>query len=569
MAIMVPFEPVETDSLGEKKIFETLKNKLSDEWLVAHSFRWLKNKPEKSKKYQGEGDFVIFNPNYGCMVIEVKGGGIIYKDRLWFSVDLYNNEHRIKDPEKQASDTKFQIIDRFKEKNISCNVFHLVWFPDIDEIKGDELPAALNEKIVLIKDSLVNPEKSLIDAFEYWYQITGFKRIQLSYADEQSVKNVLCKKLVKIQSLSRICEDINQSYNLATNEQIELLESLNNLKTLSIQGRAGTGKTVLAVEKAKFDSLTCENVLLLCFNSELAKLIRNNLTEYQNIYVHTMHSLALNYLKKHHPSRVLHIQYDEEFEYILTEFKEVVAYNSKENFDSVIIDEGQDFKPEWVKTIKYLLKPSSNFYIFYDPYQELYSNNDKFDDSYLVINGPFILQKNMRNTDEISRCLFNILEEPYTDSNFKGIHGKHPYFILSNSDDECLVHLKQTIYELTHVQLVGSDKITVITLQSLYSSMAKNDPVGVEFTTARKFKGLENDIVIIIDADLSYLIDPVKKRLLYVAMSRARAHAIVIINSNDKYKKYLFEKWNCSDDNLIDTISHLIIKGEDKWNTEK
>ena len=44
----------------------------------------------------------------------------------------------------------------------------------------------------------------------------------------------------------------------------------------------------------------------------------------------------------------------------------------------------------------------------------------------------------------------------------------------------------------------------------------------VLFTTIRKFKGLESDVVLIVDASMSALRNPENKRLLYVGTSRAK-----------------------------------------------
>ena len=135
MARMIPdsFEYSETQSGGEERVFNALNEKLNDEWLIYHSWRWLKNLTNSTiRKSQGEGDFVLFHPNCGIIVIEVKGGTIEYRDNGKF----YSNNNLIKNPEKQASDTKFDIVARLEEKGLKnlCYVGHCVWFPDIQWI---------------------------------------------------------------------------------------------------------------------------------------------------------------------------------------------------------------------------------------------------------------------------------------------------------------------------------------------------------------------------------------------------------------------------------------------------
>ena len=66
--------------------------------------------------------------------------------------------------------------------------------------------------------------------------------------------------------------------------------------------------------------------------------------------------------------------------------------------------------------------------------------------------------------------------------------------------------------------------------------------------SVRKYKGLENDIIIIPDLDCNFLKDDEVRKLLYVAVSRAKVHVILIINTESinrnqtrEFKKRLSE----------------------------
>ncbi|WP_418588238.1 ATP-binding domain-containing protein, partial [Ruminococcus sp.] len=56
---------------------------------------------------------------------------------------------------------------------------------------------------------------------------------------------------------------------------------------------------------------------------------------------------------------------------------------------------------------------------------------------------------------------------------------------------------------------------------------------SVLFTTASKFKGLESRVVIIVDIDDSCFQNESKKRLFYVACSRATQRLALFINGDD------------------------------------
>ena len=61
----------------------------------------------------------------------------------------------------------------------------------------------------------------------------------------------------------------------------------------------------------------------------------------------------------------------------------------------------------------------------------------------------------------------------------------------------------------------------------------KSNP-AVLFTTAKKFKGLESRVVIIIDIDEDCFNDEEKKRNFYIACSRATQKLLLFINADDK-----------------------------------
>jgi Nuclease-related domain len=62
-------------STGEERVFNALRN-LANDVTVIHSFRWLRpgnmRNVAATMEAQGEGDFVVFSPAQGIMVIEVR-----------------------------------------------------------------------------------------------------------------------------------------------------------------------------------------------------------------------------------------------------------------------------------------------------------------------------------------------------------------------------------------------------------------------------------------------------------------------------------------------------------------
>ena len=83
---------------------------------------------------------------------------------------------------------------------------------------------------------------------------------------------------------------------------------------------------------------------------------------------------------------------------------------------------------------------------------------------------------------------------------------------------------------------------------------------SVMFTTASKFKGLESRVIIIVDIDENSFTDEERKRLFYVACSRATQRLALIINGDDSKIKTIAD--------AINSKSHFTAKGRVDMKTQ-
>lgn len=83
---------------------------------------------------------------------------------------------------------------------------------------------------------------------------------------------------------------------------------------------------------------------------------------------------------------------------------------------------------------------------------------------------------------------------------------------------------------------------------------------SVMFTTASKFKGLESRVIIIVDIDENSFTDEERKRLFYVACSRATQRLALIINGDDSKIKAIAD--------AINSKSHFAAKGRVAMKTQ-
>lgn len=170
-----------------------------------------------------------------------------------------------------------------------------------------------------------------------------------------------------------------------TQDQFDVLKGLRLQTRAAIVGGAGTGKTVLAMEKTRRLVDQGLRVLFLCFSSNLAAWIGKTLEAKDNalLEVLTFHQLTQRFIKR----------------------------------SQLPVDPQQKFE-EFVERAADLLKDRENgiLYIFFDDHQRLYTqmSNIPFKAQ------PFVLFKNCRNTQEIFSALKRYLPASWPMWGFRG-----------------------------------------------------------------------------------------------------------------------------------------------------
>ena len=190
-------------------------------------------------------------------------------------------------------------------------------------------------------------------------------------------------------------------------------------------------------------------------------------------------------------------------------------------------------KKEWIDSIKYILNEEGSLCIFYDEAQMLYEKYGIKDISYLKVGTKYTLKRNMRNTDEICLSSLNIAGIDKNNVILSGISGVKPKVIYADNSLEIEDKIKDIVLNLKNIEKIEDDNITFLILEAkkklIYKKKIKKySKATVE--SIRRYKGLENDIIVIPDLNSDFLKDEEVKKLLYVAISRARCEVILIIN---------------------------------------
>lgn len=546
MAKMIPLMLRDEEYLSEseKEVFTALKNGLNDEWVVIYSLRWITEDDISLNKSNGESDFTIIHPNYGIMILEVKGGIINCSNGEWSSIARDNTKRPIKDPEKQANDAKYNLKCRFNKEKINPYITTAVWFPDCIKEKCT-LPLSMNKNILLDMNSFNKIEESIIDIFEYRIKKESFVINKLLESEYNKVLNILNPKVdVKIPMV-KLANNLNMKFIKLNEEQNLFFEQLDENKFITIKGHAGTGKTVLGVKKAFRESEAGKKVLFLCYNSLLKEDIQKQSNGEFDVF--TFSSFALEYIEQYNEEANNRFNDTFCFDDMHSDFIKEAKNNKKENrliYDSIIIDEGQDFTEEWLNTVLEFLADDGSICVFYDEHQMLYNKYGRNDISFLDRGTKFVLKRNMRNTDQICMSCLNVIDVNKNSIRLNGVVGENPDLFFLEDSFDTITYLKNVIRDLKKNEYLKDENITVLTMESKKKLKIKKG-IADEFSgttdSIRRFKGLESDIVIIPDLNSNFIEDEDLKKLLYVGMSRAKAHVILIINTETLNRKQRVE----------------------------
>jgi hypothetical protein len=462
-----------SNSPAEKLVFDRLRDELSDDFTIIHSLAFHTKANAKSKIRSGEIDFLIIHPDRGWLVIEVKGGELEFNPNTntWFSVDSHGNCHKIKDPYRQAQGNAHKLHNIMKEKRELHQFTHsfgyAVWFPEVSSAGRNLFTSAAQKMITLDSSAFVDVTKSILKLFQ---NVLGNTKTQtLGQAGVKTLTKNLVPSHKFTKKLSLSIELGEKQILQATQSQFKALSYLIYLKRALMSGPAGSGKTMILLEKAcRFVEAWSERkVLILCYNRNLARMMRACTKNVPAIEVFNFHHFceeiaertATKFTRFEHFSSTEDKNYFDD--YLPDVLLSALSNNSKVRYDAILVDEGQDFKEHWWIPIEEALadKQESLFYIFYDDNQNIY--NDKR--GCFPFNDPVIaLVENCRNTKQIHQQAMQYYEGDIN-ATPEGPDGKIPQVVVVKDDNDEKVKLEKLITKIVRDENVRPELITILT----------------------------------------------------------------------------------------------------------
>lgn len=268
MAHMIPSKPKAIDARSNEGIvFNKLRNGLGDDYYVFHSVSEVEVISD-DQYFEHEMDFVIVHKDKGVLCIEVKGGrGIQYSDRTWY----YSNGSEMvhEGPYHQIASAKRTIRNKVKYHNNpkvrelfnKCRFFHAVIFANLSRENFDSLsglPEEADPRITICAEDMISIEKKIDEIFECKLPWEKYYDVDTTMNDAEFkllLDSVLCPHFQLIPSPKAKHALWEDNINQLLREQAIILDFLDEQDTAVINGAAGTGKTMLAVVKAKRQKL--------------------------------------------------------------------------------------------------------------------------------------------------------------------------------------------------------------------------------------------------------------------------------------------------------------------------
>lgn len=560
-----PYVSDVTKSNAERRMFHVIQQAEGTEgWVCLHSLALAQHRTKR----RGEVDFVLLTP-LGIFCLEVKGGRVKREAGDWFTTNSQGILAQLKEsPFEQASSGMFALersVRRAFEKNdrMSKLLFgYGVVFPDVEF--SDHSPEC--------HPDLVYDRRSRMRSFiSFVTQLSRFARGSTAGARFLPTKEeigVLADHLRGdfefVPSLSDRAVAVNEDIKRFSDEQSKALDFIDNHPRVMVEGGAGTGKTVLALEAAIREvRKEPAPVLFLCFNRLLATALAEqvaargaqDLVKVSTVFGFLYEVVRGSVLKGEFEKAIFSKDENARNWDILPAYAELVASDFKRPvYHSCIIDEAQDILNEQIMAA---IDPffiggwsSGRWRVFLDVNNQsaVYGRYEsKTVDALSQLARTTFLTMNCRNTSQISNEL-NLLTQPRVQASARTDGPAVVYHWYSDKGDQTR-QVKAVIRDLLS-KGVAAGKVTILsplrrenacaaTLDGLVLAPLSEDNLmsvlggtaaECSFSSVSSFKGLENDFILLTDID--NLDQHWWDSVTYVGMSRARVGLWLFINNN-------------------------------------
>jgi UvrD-like helicase C-terminal domain/Nuclease-related domain/AAA domain len=430
---------------GERRLAQRLEEKLEDDYLLWYDV--------PVGKKQLHPDFIVLHPSRGLFILEVKDWKLDTIQNINPSTVTLLTEDGIKEvkhPLQQARDYALA-VNKMLEKDpalvqqegkyqgkLVIPYCYGVVFTNITrkDFEQSELPTVFESHLVICKDEM-RPSTDVgefqqrlwdLSAYQFGKTLTSSQIDRIRWHIFPELR--ITAKQLSLLDLETNTEETPQLQipdilKIMDLQQEQLARSLGDGHRV-IHGVAGSGKTmILAYRCQHLAQVSNKPILVLCFNVSLAAKLRQVVQEDPNkisrIKVRHFHGWCMDLLKKYDIPRPDSREYqgDAYVEELVN--RVITSVDAKlipaGTYGAVMLDEGHDFKPEWLKLIAQMVNPETNsLLILYDDAQNLYGEQrtKKFSFKSVGIQAQgrtTIFKLNYRNTAQVLGVAYEFAKE--------------------------------------------------------------------------------------------------------------------------------------------------------------
>jgi len=588
---------------GERRLAQRLEQKLEEDYLLWYDV------PVGPKQLRP--DFILLHPGRGLFILEVKDWKLgTLQEANPYSVKLLTEGgiQEVKNPLEQARGYALEIVHLLQQDSelvhaqgqyqgkVVCPFAYGVVFTNITrrQFEAQEgLRDVFEPNLVICQDEFYEG----VDAGELQQRLWNLSHYDfgttLSPTQVDRIRYHLFPEIRIGDQLSLLPETAPQPVDVIPDlirildvQQEQLARSLGEGHRV-IHGVAGSGKTlILAYRAQKLAEEITKPILVLCFNVSLASRLRWVMAEKglsERVLVRHFHGWCSGQLREYRIPRprwsnLSAPEYNEQVVQLVIRAvdREMIPAG---RYGAVMVDEGHDFQPEWLKLVAQMVDPQTNsLLVLYDDAQNLYGKNKRQKFSFKSVGiqaqgRTTILKLNYRNTEEILGVAYAFTQDMMTPDETPeedapvlvqpqsaGRHGPFPQLIRLLSLQQEAQYLVQRAHQFHEEGFLWNEMAVVyrtrfIGEQVYHQLQQVHIPVewinrdgdsrfynpaqdSIKLVTMHSSKGLEFPIVFI--PGLGFLPHPQAEvaeeaRLLYVAMTRAVDELVMTGDRSSKF----------------------------------
>jgi hypothetical protein len=551
MARLVPsdFDSVSspTDLHGpEARTLLRLRDGLSDRYTVYHGVHW--TRADRSGSVYGEIDFIVVNPAGRLLAIEQKDTQIVAT-----GVDLFARYSAPSLAKSGAPVTPDKSVTTQVNRNLnglrsqfakrypgrSLDIDHLLYLPSA-RLQG-ALPSSVDPTRVVDGDR----DSELVPVIEQLLEGLPPGWLDDRLGDLPRIENFLSQRVgasPHIGLLGRSAREVTTRLSGGLSMWASRLDM--DPWRLRVKGTAGSGKTQLALQALQQAHELKQAALYVCFNRPLADAMKRLAPDPAAIV--TFHELArLAMAQAGRPA--VDFNQPDAFAALARGFIEISPLLA-DTFQTLVIDEGQDFEQAWADSLVRMARRDARLFWLEDPEQSLYDRPPVDLPGWVNLVSPV----NYRSPQLLVEFMnwLGLTDEPVETGS--AVVGFDPRWHVYGDSEAATMATEQAIHDLK-AEGYGPENIAVLSLRGLASSRiaGTKGPATLSGLTVRRqvgydgggaaiwtegellvdtvfrFKGQAADAVVITEVDFEEFTTRERRRL-FVALTRARLHAVLI-----------------------------------------